>query len=319
MDLISVIVPIYNVDSYLNKCIDSILEQSHKNIELILINDGSTDQSGEICDAYAVADKRIKVVHKSNSGVSDTRNHGLDIAKGDYIGFVDSDDWIEPEMLEVMLTEIKRKKTQMCVCTKFIRDGQIFSNSSIGEESLNKIRSIESLLKINFPTSLWSCLYSKEILEDKRLNKEIHHLEDLDFQLRVLENVRNVSICKIPLYHYRLRDGSANTIGFNSKVLTCMKILPEVEKFLNENSNINKKYLSITRSRLTLTVTSSMVRSNYNDQSLGIRMRDFARSSLAGTVFSDINYKKKILIIMLAISFNFYAWFYRIIKRNELL
>ena len=98
--LISVIVPIYNVETYLPQCLDSIIVQTWNNLEIILINDGSTDNSGHICDAYVAKDSRIKVVHKSNGGLSAARNSGLDIANGEYIGFVDSDDWIEPTMYE---------------------------------------------------------------------------------------------------------------------------------------------------------------------------------------------------------------------------
>ena len=100
MELISVIVPVYNVESYLEKCIESIQNQSYKSLEIILVNDGSTDSSGDICDKYAAHDKRIKVIHKKNGGLSSARNAGLEVANGDYIAFVDSDDYIEITMYE---------------------------------------------------------------------------------------------------------------------------------------------------------------------------------------------------------------------------
>ena len=101
--IISIIVPVFNTEKYVKKCIESILCQSYKNIELIIIDDGSTDNSGLIIDEYSMLDSRIKVVHKQNGGQASARNIGLDLAKGDYIGFVDSDDWIEPTMIENML------------------------------------------------------------------------------------------------------------------------------------------------------------------------------------------------------------------------
>ena len=101
--LISVIVPVYNVEKYLGKCVDSILAQTYENLEIILVEDGTKDNSGAICDAYAAKDSRIRVIHKENGGLSSARNAGMDIARGEYFGFVDSDDWIEPKMYETLL------------------------------------------------------------------------------------------------------------------------------------------------------------------------------------------------------------------------
>ncbi len=100
---VSVIVPIYNAEKYLNKCLESIIGQTYKNLEIILVDDGSSDNSPTICDAWAQIDSRIRVIHKKNGGVSSARNAGIDLAQGDYIGFVDADDWIEPNMYEVLI------------------------------------------------------------------------------------------------------------------------------------------------------------------------------------------------------------------------
>ncbi len=100
--LISIIIPVYNVERYLRECIDSIIAQTYKNLEIILVDDGSSDKSGEICDEYSKKDSRIKVIHKKNGGLSDARNVALDITKGDYIGFIDSDDYIEKDMFQIL-------------------------------------------------------------------------------------------------------------------------------------------------------------------------------------------------------------------------
>ena len=113
---ISIIVPIYNVEKYLPKCIDSIINQTLENIEIILVNDGSTDSCAEIIESYANKDNRIKVIHKKNGGQSSARNMGLDIAKGEYIGFVDSDDWLHYDMYENMYKSIKKVNSDLCVC-----------------------------------------------------------------------------------------------------------------------------------------------------------------------------------------------------------
>ena len=115
-ELISVIVPVYNVEKYLDKCIQSILGQTYSNIELLLIDDGSTDSSGAICDKYVTQDSRVRVFHKSNEGVSAARNWGLDNAKGEWIAFVDADDWIDSDMYERMYNAAVQNQTDMVSC-----------------------------------------------------------------------------------------------------------------------------------------------------------------------------------------------------------
>ena len=116
MDLISVIVPVYNVERYLYKCIDSILNQTYLNLQIILVDDGSTDSSGMICDEYKMKDSRVQVIHKNNGGLSDARNFGIDEAKGSYYAFIDSDDFIEKDMIESMYCSVKKESVDIAVC-----------------------------------------------------------------------------------------------------------------------------------------------------------------------------------------------------------
>ena len=121
--LISVIVPVYNVAEYLSRCVDSILAQSYENLQIILVDDGSTDDSGKICEEYAKKDARIQVIHQNNGGLSSARNAGLDLASGEYIGFVDSDDWIEPEMYAEMLARMEKYDAQLVCAGRCDVDG----------------------------------------------------------------------------------------------------------------------------------------------------------------------------------------------------
>ena len=132
MELISIIVPVYNVEQYLDDCLVSILNQTYKNLEIILIDDGSTDNSGKICDEYAKKDSRIIVFHKENGGVSSARNAGLRIAKGIYIGFVDPDDWIAEDMYEVLYLNAKKYDADVSVCkSKIVINRNLKSNAPI--------------------------------------------------------------------------------------------------------------------------------------------------------------------------------------------
>lgn len=116
MPKISVIVPVYNVAPYLKKCVDSIINQTFTDIEIILVDDGSTDESGTICDQYAQKDSRVKVIHKPNGGLSDARNSGLEVCSGEYIGFVDSDDWISPDMYETLIHFAVKEDLDVAMC-----------------------------------------------------------------------------------------------------------------------------------------------------------------------------------------------------------
>ena len=115
-ELISVIVPVYNVEKYISRCIESIMKQTYKNIEIILIDDGSTDNSGKICDEYSLKDDRINVIHKKNGGLSDARNTGLDIAKGKYISLIDSDDFVSKFFIETLYNTCKNENCEIAIC-----------------------------------------------------------------------------------------------------------------------------------------------------------------------------------------------------------
>ncbi|WP_404322738.1 glycosyltransferase [Cytobacillus firmus] len=311
---ISIVVPVYNVESFLSECIESLIKQTYKNLEILLIDDGSTDKSSAICDEYASLDKRIKVFHQKNAGVSSARNFGLGIASGDYIGFIDSDDWINPRMYEVMLSRIEEESAEMCVFTKYIRGETQLYNSSIKSLSLDKKDAIMSILNYNFPTSLWTSLYKRSCLEGLFLNEEIHHLEDFEFQFRVLFRISKVAVCHDAFYNYRLREGSANTSGFNEKVISCLKVLPTVKEYIRKSNFINQRYIAATKSRLTLTLSAFLAKSKYGDPTFEKIVTKNARDAWYDTIRTGVPYKKKILIVLLAISYNFYAKLYKVIK-----
>ena len=187
---LSIIVPVYKVEKQLEQCIRSILNQSFTNFELILVDDGSPDKCGEICDEYEKKDKRIKVIHKKNGGLSDARNAGLDIAKGKYIGFVDSDDIIHPEMYERMYNFINKYNVDIVQCKfkKFKSIEDINKLSNINNTNIEYYTSKEAIMdmidnnKINVNT--WNKLYKRELFENERFPKgKIHEDEFLTYKL----------------------------------------------------------------------------------------------------------------------------------------
>lgn len=165
---ISVVVPVYKVEPYLRKCLDSIIGQTYRNLQIILVDDGSPDNCGEICDEYAAQDNRIEVIHQNNGGVSAARNAGLAVANGDYIGWVDSDDWIEPDMYAYMLKHALQYNADIAVCSRY----ECYKNRSVFRgwqqmEVLNKEQALELLLKNDVMQNyLCDKLWRKELFED---------------------------------------------------------------------------------------------------------------------------------------------------------
>lgn len=205
--IISLIVPVYQVEKYLKRCIKSIQEQEFKDFECILIDDGSTDDSGLICDQYASIDNRFKVIHKKNGGLSSARNVALDIIKGQYICFLDSDDMIHPQMLEILYKKLLQTNSDI-VSTPL----QVFKTENIDAlfidnvklEVLDKKQFIENLFPDNFgKISVTACgkLYRKEIFDNFRFPEGVIY-EDLHVYLDILLKCKTITIIDTPLYYY---------------------------------------------------------------------------------------------------------------------
>lgn len=201
--LISVIVPVYNVDQYLHRSIDSILSQTYTDIEVLLVDDGSTDRSGEICDEYANKDPRVRVFHKINEGVSSARNVGLDNAKGQWITFVDADDWIDKNMYQKLYNTAVSTQADIVLCSfyEYHGFGKTFLVESISTES-DKIEILRNYM-LSF-TALWNMLVSRDLYTDYhlRIPKEINNCEDFWLTVRLFYYAKQISSLHIPLYYY---------------------------------------------------------------------------------------------------------------------
>ena len=218
MKLVSIIVPIYNAQSYLNRCLDSLLAQTLEEIEIILINDGSKDGSLAICREYAQRDARVIVIDQENAGVSAARNAGIDRATGQYIGFVDPDDWAEPQMYECMYEKIQALGCPVCFCNYYKDDknNSVPKRFKVKKDLLNKQEVIKIIVSnmvgaddimphYNYVMGcVWRCLYERSFIEKHHLRFEesIGFMEDLVFNVSALLKVD--SLCIVPefLYHY---------------------------------------------------------------------------------------------------------------------
>ncbi|WOZ80658.1 glycosyltransferase family 2 protein [Segatella hominis] len=205
---LSIIVPVYNTAQYLPQCIESILKQSFKNWELILIDDGSTDGSAEICEEWAQKDARIKVIHKVNSGQADCRNQALEICQGVYIGFVDSDDWIEESMYEVLMDDLKTTNSDIAICNHYdeSKNKTLCKNVSDKRYILKNQEIQELVIKDKIKSYIWQMLFKRELLNEPMPTSK--NYEDYSILPHWFENAKQVVYTYQPLYHYRLRKSS---------------------------------------------------------------------------------------------------------------
>lgn len=209
--LISIIVPVYNVETYLRECLDSILAQTLTDWEAILVDDGSTDGSGAICDEYASKDARIKVLHKENTGQADSRNLAIAMAQADIVGFVDSDDWIEPGMYEILYNTMVENGADISMCGYFfnyVNKERAFGTS--GETLiLSGKDAMEEIIEDKYIHSyLWDKLFKKEMICEP-LPKSYYY-EDYSTLFKWFVKADKVAWCQVPLYHYRQRKGSTD-------------------------------------------------------------------------------------------------------------
>lgn len=210
-DLISIIVPVYNVEMYLTACVESLLMQTYKNLEIILVDDGSSDNSGKICDELQLKDKRIKVVHRKNSGVSATRNYGIKISTGKYITFVDSDDYVDIDYLKVLYSNAVKFNADLSICG-FVKTTK--KNNMLDRN--NNQYFIESKDMLNhifdngfFQGYIWCKLYKKDIISNIKFDSKVKVCEDLLFVIDYLNNSCSVVYTYDQLYFYRQRKSSA--------------------------------------------------------------------------------------------------------------
>jgi len=274
--MISVIVPVYKVEAFLPKCVASIREQTYKNLEIILVDDGSPDNCGAMCDAFALEDSRIKVIHKPNGGLSDARNAGIDIAQGEYLGFVDSDDWIEPETYQWMFQLVREYGVKM-VCA-----GRYDVDSATGKRTLGLCPKKEEVIsgkELARRIFLWdnadssSCdkLYHRSLFESARypVGKTV---EDVPVIYRIALETERVAMLDRPVYNYYHRPGSITTSSVSEKSFHYSQHTAEIYDYIRDNHPDlirEAQYLrvqSLVYDVCLLDVSDRQTRKKYNSQ-----------------------------------------------------
>lgn len=234
---ISIIVPVFNMENYLNRCVKSIINQTYSNLEILLINDGSTDSSLELCHHWASLDDRIVVFDKENGGLSDARNYGVKQASGDYIGFVDSDDDIEPSMIEILYEMIKLYKADVAECNMNIcypSHKQLYTKEKYLEVLDTKGYLKEYLIMHKLFGSVCTKLIRKDIAKKLYFPKGKLY-EDTYYSLQLIREAKKYVISDAPMYNYYMRNGSITNSSFSPKMLDLAEIVDDFYDFVLEN------------------------------------------------------------------------------------
>ncbi len=265
MPLISIIVPVYKVENVLNNCVQSILNQTFRDFELILVDDGSPDNSGKICDEYSNIDNRVRVIHKENGGVSSARNIGIQVAIGKFICFVDSDDEVDVNYLKLLI-DLYENNVELAICGfNWFKNGDVinksvFSNNDFDLLSRDYVMEIQSKVLVSSP---WCKLYLSDIIKKNCIffQNDLSLGEDLLFNFRYLNYVSNIAIVNQPLYHYMVDNGQSLLRKYRKDLFeTNKKINNELFNIINKwnlpeeqmNYFYNKVYFDYENSMLNI-------------------------------------------------------------------
>lgn len=237
--MISVIVPVYNMGKLLPKCLDSLLGQTYADYEIILVNDGSKDDSGEVCEQQAKRSEKISVVHKANGGLSSARNRGIEEAHGDFIIFPDPDDYVEPDYLEKLLSIREKNGADLSICG-FYRSGQkeerpfaITAGVLDAKEALRRL-----VLTSEYSGYAWNKLFDLRLIREKglRFDEELTSLQDLHFCFRYFQFCTRIAVDPVPLYHYSISTGvSARTAPLTPRSLRALLAYEKLAKLARES------------------------------------------------------------------------------------
>ena len=318
--MISIVVPVYNVEKYLERCVDSLINQTYENIEILLIDDGSKDNSGQMCDEYANKDSRITVYHKENGGLSDARNYGMDRAKGEYIIFIDSDDYVEPDMMEFLIGSIG--DCDMATCGVFDDYASERIVGYLGEELSFETDNIEAfrLILIGDVVKVSVCckLIKTEIARKQRF--PVGRLyEDAFFNNDLMLNVKRVKINTRPFYHYVHRQGSITTTPFKDKDMDVVFAYQEAKRRFGEYSQIKNEVELRLYWAYFVILDRILLLEEYNCVPEYTEVVRYLKKNWTGILKTKyFTLKRKIAVIALKLNVKLYRYLVVVNKNNSL-
>lgn len=306
MEKLSIIVPVYNAERTIGKCIDSILAQTFSNFELILINDGSNDMSLEICNKFKNKDERILIIDQENQGVSAARNRGIQLAKGDYIGFIDSDDWIEENMYEMLLREINAYDADIAMCgvsIDFENGDTKLLHSCVKRYAFDSAQAIEAMLENKICKGyLWNRIYKKELFEGLFLAEDIAMCEDVLISIDLFHRSSVIVYNTKSMYHYFQSGENMTQKGFSKQYLTGVHAFEKVYHKISElYPNLKEVAFSawiIMQVNCCLAIVASDQINNNSENFMNMR-KNIRRYMIKQINSRKISLKEKIKMILL--------------------
>ena len=303
MEKISIIVAIYNVAEYLDECIESLMAQTYENVEIVLVDDGSTDASLEICQKYAAISSKINVAHKENGGLSDARNYGIKISNGEYLMFVDGDDTLDQFACEVLYKALKEKETDVSIGNLYkegegdVRDQEHFCLYS-AEDAIG-----EMLRETSFNTSACGKLYKKELFQEISFPKGKLY-EDLGTIYKILDQANTVVYVPYDLYYYRTRENSITKQKFNPKKMDLFVVTDEMIVFLeNKYPQIVQTALN-RRTRYAISFLKEIAICKSNEKECIKKLRDYVKENIWAYLKSPYKLTSKLFGISITINYS---------------
>lgn len=313
-DLVTVVIPVYNVEKYIYECVNSVLDQEYKDIEIILVDDGSTDSSGKKCDEIASSDNRIKVIHQENKGLSGARNAAIDIAKGTYITFVDSDDFINRDMISRMLSLLKSNDADMVVTglRSFFEDGSEIMNSHKGKVFVySKEKALDCYLFNNYLTPcVCGKLYKLELWNDIRCPIGKLH-EDQYTTYKIIDKCNTIVYDTDCQYNYRKRLGSIGHSNFSTKSYDLLYGIREEYDYITKKYKDDCPNIYVARITWEVVFFNMMINSGKIDEIVLKEVRGFAKKNFVKVIKCPyIDKVRKIQILLFIINIRLYKKIY---------
>jgi len=309
-NLVSIVVPIYNVEKYLQKCIDSLLNQTYKNIEIILVNDGTLDNSLKICEFNQKNDSRIKIISQKNGGLSKARNTGLENATGEYICFVDSDDYVNEFYVEKLLKNAIETNSDICACSfkYFDEDNNVWSREHKINKIFNKVDAIKDIFTGVQETEImvWNKLYKRNLFTQNNItfkNGKIN--EDNFIMYQLYDKANQVCLINDELYYYLQRNTSIMGVKFNEKRFHILEAVDETKEYFKNKTDYNYEEELICYETLIITnLINTMIRSKYSGKEKK-QLIDKLKKNKEKIYENKFLSKKKKLLIKLLINCKF--------------
>lgn len=326
MELVSIIIPVYKVEKYLNKCVESVVNQTYKNLEIILVDDGSPDNCPNMCEDWVKKDSRIKVIHRKNGGLSAARNSGIEVAKGEYFCFVDSDDYVAKDYVKSLYESLKSNNADMAICevTEVNEKYNVIDDKKTRERLTNCVKTGLELLDLILPAKTyayvvaWNKLYKRKLFNNLRYAEGKIH-EDEYIIHRIFARCNRVAIIDKPLYYYLKRGDSIIGIGFNIKRIDALEAFEDRFKLCKE---INQHKLA--RKALYVLLTTVAYYSELLDSSTNVddkskleyrnKFKSIFKSYLKEVLCSkDFSFAQKFLVALYGISPALYKCYRRLL------